>query len=300
MVVKSLQSNPRILSIVTLQPCAYNPIMNTSSNPEGAISVKRRLLRIGIFLLAILVLGAWLLNTPAGLLGKADAVGYAVCHRIDLRSFHIGERPISLCARCTGMFLSAFLALGFYAIFRPKYGRFPPKKVMLLFVLFVFVWAFDGINSYFHLIPGAPTLYQARNEYRLITGSLVGIALATMVYPVFSQTAWIEWKNERVLGSIKELLLILLLAAIMIALILNGNPLILYPLSLLSAAGVIVLLTIAYSLLMIPLFGKINKANKWRDLIEPLTAGFILAMIQIAVIDFLRFQLTGTWSGFHL
>lgn len=274
--------------------------MNTSSNTEGAISVKRRLVRIGIFVLAILVLGAWLLNTPAGLLGKADAIGYAVCHRIDLRSFHIGERPISLCARCTGMFLSAFLAFGLYAIFRPKYGGFPPKRVMLLFVLFIFVWAFDGINSYFHLIPGAPTLYEARNEYRLITGSLVGIALATMVYPVFSQTAWVEWKTGRILGSIKELLLILLLAALMIALILNGNPLILYPLSLLSAAGVLVLLTLAYSLMMIPLLGKINKATRWRDLIEPLTAGFILAMIQIAVIDFLRFQLTGTWSGFHL
>lgn len=278
----------------------YNASMTWTTGSEGTQSHRQFVIRIGIFLLAILVLGAWLLNTPAGLLGKADAVGYAVCHRIDLRSFHIGERQISLCARCTGMFLSAFLALGFYAIFRPKYGRFPPKRVMLLFVLFVFVWAFDGINSYFHLIPGAPTLYESRNEYRLITGSLVGIALATMVYPVFSQTAWIEWKNERVLGSIKELLLILLLASIMIALILNGNSLILYPLSLLSAAGVLVLLTIAYSLLMLPLLGKINKAARWRDLIEPLTAGFILAMIQIAVIDFLRFQLTGTWSGFHL
>ncbi len=274
--------------------------MASTNDSEGTQSYRQLGIRIGIFFLAILVLGVWLLNTPAGLLGKADAVGYAVCHRIDLRSFHIGQRPTSLCARCTGMFLSAFLALGFYAIFRPKYGGFPSKKIMLLFLLFGFIWAFDGVNSYFHLIPGAPTLYQARNEYRLITGSLVGIASATMVYPVFSQTAWIDWKNERVIGSIKELLLILLFTALMITLVLNGNSFILYPLSLLSAAGVLALLTMAYSLLMIPLLGRTNKANRWRDLIEPLTAGFILAMIQIALIDFLRFQLTGTWSGFHL
>ena len=274
--------------------------MTSTTDSKGTQSQRRLGIRIGIFLLASIVLGIWLLNTPSGLLGKADAVGYAVCHRIDLRSFHIGTRPIALCARCTGMFLGAFLALGFYAIFRPKYGLFPPKKIIGLFVVFVFIWAFDGVNSYLHLIPGAPTLYEARNEFRLITGSLVGIAIASMVYPVFSQTAWIEWKDERALGSFKELLLILLITVLMIVLILNGNPLILYPLSLLSAAGVLILLTTAYSLLMIPLLGKTNKASRWRDLIEPLTAGFILAMIQVAVIDFLRFQLTGTWSGFHL
>ncbi|MFC1936831.1 hypothetical protein ACFLYP_04105 [Chloroflexota bacterium] len=45
-----------------------------------------------------LMLVGWLLNTPTGLLGKADAIGYAVCHQIAHRSFHIGDRPISLCA----------------------------------------------------------------------------------------------------------------------------------------------------------------------------------------------------------
>jgi hypothetical protein len=47
---------------------------------------------------------AWLSLTPPGLLGKADAVGYAVCHRIELRSFHLDGRPLPLCARCSGMY----------------------------------------------------------------------------------------------------------------------------------------------------------------------------------------------------
>ena len=57
-----------------------------------------------IILVGILLL-VWLYLTPPGLFGKADAIGYSVCHQIDLRSFHIGERQFPLCARCTGQFL---------------------------------------------------------------------------------------------------------------------------------------------------------------------------------------------------
>ena len=79
--------------------------------------------RIGIsitkpVLLAVgLLLVGWLFNTPGGLLGKADAVGYAVCHRIDLRSFYIGDRQLPLCARCTGMYLGAMLGLVYQVFF---------------------------------------------------------------------------------------------------------------------------------------------------------------------------------------
>lgn len=38
------------------------------------------------------------LLAPGGLLDKADKVGYAVCHRITIRSFLIGERQMPLCA----------------------------------------------------------------------------------------------------------------------------------------------------------------------------------------------------------
>ena len=37
--------------------------------------------------LAVIVTVVWLSYTPPGLLGKADAIGYAVCHRISARSF---------------------------------------------------------------------------------------------------------------------------------------------------------------------------------------------------------------------
>ena len=69
-------------------------------------------LKLLVFVAVGFLFLGWLFNTPLGLLGKADAIGYAVCHRIDLRSFHLGDRTLPLCARCTGMFLGTLVSLG--------------------------------------------------------------------------------------------------------------------------------------------------------------------------------------------
>lgn len=56
---------------------------------------------------AIFAFAAWMYVSPEGALGKLDAIGYAVCHRIDARSFQIGNRQLPLCARYTGKFNAA-------------------------------------------------------------------------------------------------------------------------------------------------------------------------------------------------
>ena len=86
-----------------------------------------------ILAVGLLVLG-WLLNTPEGLLGKADAVGYAVCHRLDFRSFHLGERQLPLCARCSGMYLGAVLGIGYLSVFSRRKAGFPGLAVSYCFL----------------------------------------------------------------------------------------------------------------------------------------------------------------------
>jgi hypothetical protein len=49
-----------------------------------------------LILTTALALIGWWYYTPPGLLGKADAAGYAVCHRIASRSFLIGDRQTPL------------------------------------------------------------------------------------------------------------------------------------------------------------------------------------------------------------
>ena len=74
---------------------------------------------------AALAFAAWFYIAPEGALGKLDAIGYAVCHRIGARSFHIGRPSTALCARCTGEFFSAAIGLVFMGFVSGKRSKLP-------------------------------------------------------------------------------------------------------------------------------------------------------------------------------
>ena len=78
---------------------------------------------------AIAAVIAWFIISPEGALGKLDAIGYAVCHRIDARSFQIDERQLPLCARCTGEFYAAGIALLFQAIVSGRSSKLPSRRI---------------------------------------------------------------------------------------------------------------------------------------------------------------------------
>lgn len=255
--------------------------------------------RIGV-LAAGLLLIAWLTSTPAGLLGKADAIGYAVCHRIDVRSFHLGDRQLPLCARCSGMYLGAVLGIVYQAVIAPRRGAFPPLSVILPLGLLAAAFAADGINSYMSIFPGAPTLYQPNNTLRLLTGTGMGVAIAVLVYPAFNQTVWKNWVPRPPIASPLRLLPLLALGLLLDAIILWENPLLLYPLALISAGGVILLLAMVYSMVWLMILRAENRFSQPSELLLPLTGGFTMAMLQIALLDLGRFLLTGTWEGFRL
>lgn len=269
---------------------------------EGSWSWKKLVLTSGkglVLLSVAVLLLAWLLNTPAGLLGKADAVGYAVCHRIDLRSFHLGDRQLPLCVRCSGMYLGAMLGLAYQALTRKRAGGFPPSPVWAVYAVFVLAFALDGGNSYLHLFPGFVGLYEPQNWLRLLTGTGMGLVVAGVLYPAFNQTVWQDWKNIPSVSGLPSLALLVFLALLVDGMVLTGNPLLLYPLALISAAGVLVLLVTVYTMVWVMLLRLENRLVQVRQLWFPLVGGFGLALFQIALLDGLRFLFTGTWDGFH-
>ncbi len=248
---------------------------------------------------ALLVL-AWLFNTPAGLLGKADAVGYAVCHRIDVRSFHLHDRPLPLCARCSGMYLGAVLGLVYQALVARKRSGLPPIPLVIALAGLVLGFVIDGSNSFLSLIPFAPHPYETFNWTRLLTGTGMGLAIAAALFPAFNQTVWILPDPRPALGSWRSLAVLLLLALGVDALVLWENPVVLYPLALISAAGVLLILTLTYSMLWAMALHRENQASSLRELALPLATGFGAALLQIALLDLVRYWLTGTWQGFTL
>jgi uncharacterized membrane protein len=252
-----------------------------------------------LILAAALTLIGWLWFTPPGILGKADAVGYAVCHRIAVRSFFFGDRQFPICARCSGMYLGAFVGMLYYARERKSAGM-PTLKMSVVLVAFLAFFGIDGINSYLHFFPQLPSLYQPENWLRLLTGTGVGLGIASILIPIVRQTLWSQWDAHPALSSWRQLAELILLGGIVDVALLSENPLILFPLALVSTATILIILTLVYTLLWIMITKRENAFHSWKEAWLPVVAGFTTALLQIAVMDAARYALTGTWDGFNL
>jgi len=154
----------------------------------------------------------------------------------------------------------------------------------------------DGINSYLTFFPRLPHLYEPHNWLRLTTGTLNGLTVAAFIAPVFNQTVWREW-DERLAVSWRELGALALVGAAIIGLVLTENPIILYPLALLSALGVVILLTALFTTLLLIATRRTNRAVNWGGAFLPLTLGFTLAVLQIGLVDALRYFVFQSWEG---
>lgn len=266
------------------------------------------------WLVALLAVGgtlAFLITTPHGFLTKMDMVGYAVCHRIASHSFAIAGHQLPLCARCTGTFIGTLVGFVGQAVVlrRRRAGEFPPAPILVILAGFTLLWAADGANSYLALIRG-PHLYEPQNWLRLTTGALNGLTMSALVYPVFNFTLWRHPTTvgphpttagppltERTIRNLGDLGVLVLLEASLIGLVLTRWSFLLYPLALLSALGVLALLTTVNSMLVLIIVRRENVVETWREAGIPLLAGFIVSLVQVGVIDIVRYMLTGTLSG---
>ena len=88
-------------------------------------------------------------------------------------------------------------------------------------------------------------------------------------------------------------------SALIIFLVTTENPLILYPLSLLSVLNLLIILTAIHTILWVLLLKKENLFLNFSQLKTYMLCGFITVIIQIALMDFIRYQLTGTWNSFY-
>jgi uncharacterized membrane protein len=228
-----------------------------------------------------------------------DYAGYAVCHRITARSFTIAGRQLPLCARCTGMYLGvalSFIVLGLAGRFRR--AQLPPFKVLAVLVGFVALMGIDGINSYSHFFPDIPHVYEPQNWLRLVTGMGTGLGMGAFIIPAMAQTLWRDYKWQPSIADFRELAGIVALALIIILLVLSNQPLLLYVLGIISALGVVAILTVINSMVLLLVTRRDSRLLHWREAAVPLTIGLILALTEIALISIVRFNFTGTMTGF--
>ena len=259
-------------------------------------------------LAAIAILAAFLYIAPPGILSKADAVGYAVCHQLSERSFHVDGHQLPLCARCSGMYLGAVLGIVYLSFTYKRSAGTPPRLVIAALILFGAAFAIDGSNSYLYLMKSTaggkldfiPNLYTPNNTLRLFTGTGTGLAIAVAVFLSFNQTIWQDWNNRPILGNLKDFGILVALAVIMDLLVLPEWNVVLYPAVFISAGGVLLILTMVYSMLWTMLMRQDNAFASLKAAWLPVLAGLTIALLQITVIDIFRLWLTGTWGGFPL
>jgi uncharacterized membrane protein len=252
-----------------------------------------------LFLSFIGLVVFWLGWTPAGFWGKLDSIGYAVCHRIAERSyFFIGEQ-MPLCSRCTGMYLGAMTGL-IYLFSQPRKASFPSKKILILLLGLFLLFAIDGINSTLHFFPGVEGLYTPQNWLRLLTGSGMGMIIAVMLVTVFNMAVWKNSISERTMDKWMQFLPLTGGVALLDLLVLSQQPILLYPLAILSTFTVVGILSLAYSVLLIMLWKRDNTFTSFSQYLPWLVCGLTCAFFQIFLMDAIRLAITGTWAGFTL
>jgi uncharacterized membrane protein len=261
--------------------------------------ISRKILLSSIFLVLVMI---WLINSPPGLLGKSDALGYAVCHRIPSHSFFFGDRPFSLCARCTGQYIGFLWGMIAHFVWGGKRNGFPTRKSLILYGLIAFVYLVDGINSILHLYSGLDhwILYEPNNILRLFSGLFLGVSLSNFLYPLMGQSLWRQVSLQRGVNNIIDLSIFFGGGTILGLMVLSQNPIILYPLILFSTGGLLGLLSMLYMMIWIIISKKENSFNSWQEVTWWGIAGISTAFVQIIVIDWVRFALTNTWSGWVL
>ena len=234
---------------------------------------------------------------PQGWLGKLRAIGYSVCHQIPSHSFTIGEHHFPLCTRCMGLYLGALIGLVILFPLGRKSGL-PSKPVILLMVLFVLAWLVDGGNSFFSDLFNRVMLYPSNNTLRLLTGLGMGFSVAITLATLINYTVWQTQDQHPLISSIYPLLSIIVIGMTFIWLISTQNEILMTIFAYLSIGSIVLLLCLLHMIIWIILFHKENTYRHWKELLLVSSAGFLSAVIQIILLDILRFTLTGTWEAF--
>jgi len=164
-----------------------------------------------LFPLTVVVVAALFVAAPWPFAAKAHAALHGLCAQRPSHSLTLGGERLPFDARMTGIY-GGFFVTALYLLARGRFRCFevPSRLTMAVLALFVGVMAVDGFNS-FLVDVHAWHPYAPRNDYRLATGLLTGIALAVAVCVMLSTTLWRTGRRRRVVRGMRELGLLLLL-----------------------------------------------------------------------------------------
>ncbi len=206
---------------------------------------------------------------------------YLAMHGICAQTHNLvsGGFQFPLCARDTGMYLSYLVTLGVVvARGRGLAGRLPPLPISLTILLLFIIMAADGVNSTLAEFD-FPHAYTPRDDLRLVTGMGAGIGLSLVVLLVIN-TALRRDVQDQVysIATWRELGMIVLINAILVAAIYANLFFLAAPLALLSAAAVIFNLAAVMMLIPSLFLGLGSRVTRITQMAHPAFIGLVLAL----------------------
>ncbi|MBI5653701.1 MAG: DUF2085 domain-containing protein [Chloroflexi bacterium] len=265
-----------------------------------------------------IALGALFLLAPFPLMTKLDAIPYGIdpqrpghTHFFGgtyfpgedwLRAYVPGfavfdpETPekMSVEARKVGMYVG-FLAVWIYliALGRGRAKGMAQPGILFALVMFVAVMGFDGFNAFFYDLKFIPHLYAPRLDLRLGTGLLCGYAFAGILAPVVNYSLWRDDDTRPMIANWKQFFSGFIPLAIVFALTSSGWGILLYPLSFIASASVLLLVALINVVFLLSIFRKEQSCATWRDALNPFAVGVACALIELGVMSAVRFVLLG-------
>lgn len=111
-------------------------------------------------------------------------LGFAICHQWPESLLRFGDRPLFVCARDTGIFVSFFaLLLALSLLSREKRGGMPPPAVLLVCLGGVSFLVWDGLTSYLGW-------RETTNLLRFLSGAAGGAGIAVPVAALVNREVW--------------------------------------------------------------------------------------------------------------
>lgn len=227
----------------------------------------------------------------ATLIERLRALDGGICAQAPSHSFFVGGEQLPLCSRNTGIYLGftcAFLVL--LATGRLRSAGFPGRWVMLVLAIAVLFMAEDGFNSLF-LDLGLPHLYQPHNVLRLFSGLGTGTAMCAVIAPVANTLIWRDEDHRSSFRSLKDLSLmipVLLLAFLAVGTFSDRADFLLYPIALLSSAGLVMALTLVNIVFLLSFSTRAGHFATWRQFFPLFTIAVALAVIELMALFALK------------
>lgn len=237
--------------------------------------------------------GLAFLLAPWPLYDKLWAIAYGICPQRPDHSLFFGQLQMPIEAREGGMFTGFLLGLTFLALIgRSKARKLPPPKIIVILIGFVAIMGLDGLNAVAYDLY-MPTPYDPRLDLRLGTGLLTGLAIAGFLLPVFNETVGLQSKPIASIAGWRELGLAVLFIIFFWMVGLSGWELLLYPISIMAAAGQVILMVGLATMLAAMVLRRGGRVSDFTELSQLILVGLVAVTIILGTTSAVRYGLFG-------